>query len=79
LVGKANHVPDGLYAHHFIMYEFLLCSAVSLALLLLLLWHAHLIHKAETSIELHINRSEANRCQEKGIVCSLLIHNIYLY
>ncbi|ELT87603.1 hypothetical protein CAPTEDRAFT_226578 [Capitella teleta] len=68
LAVKGKELPAGMYAHHFIMYEFMLCSAVSVALLLLLLWHAHLINKAETSIEMHINRSEVARCKEKGII-----------
>lgn len=73
LAVKGKELPAGMYAHHFIMYEFMLCSAVSVALLLLLLWHAHLINKAETSIEMHINRSEAARCKEKGIV-GIILH-----
>ena len=60
--------------HHFIIYEFMLCSAVSIALLLLILWHAHLVHFAETSIELHINRGEAGRCKQKGLVSVVVIH-----
>lgn len=58
----------GLHFHHFITYEFLLCSAVSVAVGLLTAWHARLIQRGETSIEVHINRREAARFKKKGMV-----------
>ncbi len=62
---------QGLHFHHFIMYEFLLCSAVSLALGALTLWHARLISRGETSIEVHINKKEKKRMDKQGMVsCS---------
>jgi len=44
------------FDHNSIIFVFMLCSAVSIALALLSGWHILLILKGETSIELHINR-----------------------
>ena len=63
----------GLHFHHFIIYEFLLCSAVSVALGLLTLWHARLVQRGETSIEVHINRRERSRFKKKGLVSSSIL------
>lgn len=68
---------SGLWFHNLILFEFLLCSAATVALGGLLVWHARLIHYAETSIELHINKSEAKRQQKKGLVSVICISGIY--
>uniref|UniRef100_A0A6I8NEH0 Uncharacterized protein n=1 Tax=Ornithorhynchus anatinus TaxID=9258 RepID=A0A6I8NEH0_ORNAN len=55
-------------SHKSIIYLWVLCSSVGLALGLLTLWHAALISRGETSIERHINRKERQRLQKKGKV-----------
>ena len=45
-----------------------MCSAVSVALGALMFWHANLIHRGETSIEVHINKKERERLKKKGLV-----------
>ncbi|XP_067393304.1 palmitoyltransferase ZDHHC16 isoform X1 [Emydura macquarii macquarii] len=52
--------------HKSIVYLWVLCSSVALALGALTLWHAALISRGETSIERHINRTERQRLQKKG-------------
>lgn len=59
--------PSGMWFHSLIMFEFLLCSASTVALGALLLWHIRLIHYAETSIEVHTNRAEARRHRKKRL------------
>ncbi|XP_074641614.1 palmitoyltransferase ZDHHC16-like isoform X2 [Tubulanus polymorphus] len=54
--------------HLSIVYEFMLCSGVTVALGLLVLWHARLISRGETSIEVHINKSDAGRMKKIGLV-----------
>ena len=59
------------------------CCAVrwSIALGLLLAWHARLIHRGETSIEVHTNRAEIERSARRGVVCSIfyaLLNCLYL-
>uniref|UniRef100_A0A8D0L876 Palmitoyltransferase n=1 Tax=Sphenodon punctatus TaxID=8508 RepID=A0A8D0L876_SPHPU len=54
--------------HKSIVYLWVLCSSVALALGSLTLWHATLITRGETSIERHINRKEKQRLQKKGKV-----------
>ena len=61
---------SGQYFHHLIVYEFMLCSGVAIALGLLTLWHARLICRGETSIEVHINRKERKRLKKKGLIFS---------
>ncbi|XP_038599725.1 palmitoyltransferase ZDHHC16 isoform X4 [Tachyglossus aculeatus] len=56
------------FSHKSIIYLWVLCSSVGLALGLLTLWHAALISRGETSIERHINRKERQRLQKKGKV-----------
>ena len=56
------------YYHVAVLYEFILCSGVTLALGLLMLWHAKLISSGETSIEVHINRKEEARYKKKNLV-----------
>lgn len=60
-----------MWFHSLIMFEFLLCSASTVALGALLLWHIRLIHYAETSIEVHTNRAEARRHRKKRLVSVL--------
>ncbi|XP_019411047.1 PREDICTED: probable palmitoyltransferase ZDHHC16, partial [Crocodylus porosus] len=52
--------------HKSIVYLWVLCSSVALALGALTLWHAALITRGETSIERHINKKERQRLQKKG-------------
>ncbi|KAK9400952.1 putative palmitoyltransferase ZDHHC16 [Crotalus adamanteus] len=52
--------------HKSIVYAWVLCSSVALALGALMLWHSALITRGETSIERHINRKEKKRLQKKG-------------
>ncbi|XP_070609008.1 palmitoyltransferase ZDHHC16 isoform X2 [Erythrolamprus reginae] len=51
--------------HKSIVYAWVLCSSVALALGALMLWHSALITRGETSIERHINRKEKKRLQKK--------------
>ncbi|XP_042314741.1 palmitoyltransferase ZDHHC16 isoform X2 [Sceloporus undulatus] len=50
--------------HKCIVYAWVLCSSVALALGALMLWHSVLITRGETSIERHINRKERKRLQK---------------
>ncbi|KAM9188112.1 palmitoyltransferase ZDHHC16 isoform 2-T3 [Mergus octosetaceus] len=52
--------------HKSVVYLWVLCSSVALALGALTLWHAALITRGETSIERHINKKERQRLQKKG-------------
>jgi len=54
-------------------FQFLLCTSAFLALGALIMWHAKLIHSAETSIESHTNRLEAARQRKLGLVSSLML------
>ncbi|XP_078079226.1 palmitoyltransferase ZDHHC16B isoform X2 [Mustelus asterias] len=54
--------------HKCIIYLWVLCSSVALALSGLTLWHTILILCGETSIERHINKKERQRQQKKGRV-----------
>lgn len=54
--------------HKAIIYLWVLCSSVALALCGLTLWHMVLIMCGETSIERHINKKERQRQQQKGRV-----------
>ncbi|XP_072883119.1 palmitoyltransferase ZDHHC16B-like isoform X1 [Hemitrygon akajei] len=54
--------------HKSIIYLWVLCSSVALALSGLTLWHTVLILGGETSIERHINKKERQRQQQKGRV-----------
>ncbi|XP_037996228.1 palmitoyltransferase ZDHHC16 isoform X5 [Motacilla alba alba] len=53
--------------HKSVVYLWVLCSSVALALGALTVWHAALITRGETSIERHINRKERQRLQKKGL------------
>ncbi|XP_071986981.1 palmitoyltransferase ZDHHC16 isoform X1 [Engystomops pustulosus] len=61
--------------HKCIIYLWVLCSSVAVALGALTLWHAMLITRGETSIERHINKKERKRLQGKGKT----FHNPYSY
>ncbi|KAK2163783.1 hypothetical protein LSH36_74g06024 [Paralvinella palmiformis] len=61
------HDVKGMYFHTFIIYEFMLCTAVTLSLTALILWHGRLISRGETSIEMHINKLESLRQKKKGM------------
>ena len=63
---KENYLE--YYYHVAVLYEFILCSGVTLALGLLTLWHARLISYGETSIELHINNSQRKKYKKKDLV-----------
>lgn len=56
------------YEHGCSLYIFMLCSSVTLALGILTMWHSWLIAKGETSIEIHINRSQRVKLKKKGLV-----------
>ncbi|XP_077311806.1 palmitoyltransferase ZDHHC16 isoform X3 [Lithobates pipiens] len=61
--------------HKCIIYLWVLCSSVALALGALTLWHAMLITRGETSIERHINKKERKRLLAMGKV----FYNPYSY
>ncbi|KAM4704280.1 palmitoyltransferase ZDHHC16 isoform 4-T4 [Rhinophrynus dorsalis] len=61
--------------HKCIIYLWVLCSSVALALGALTLWHAMLITRGETSIERHINKKERKRQKSIGKE----FHNPYSY
>ena len=63
------------WEHVGIIYLFLLCSAVALALALLNSWHFMLLIKGETSIEVHVNKSE----RKKSAKCGMGYNNPYNY
>ncbi|XP_052804832.1 palmitoyltransferase ZDHHC16-like [Mya arenaria] len=63
---KENYIEH--YYHIAVLYEFILCSGVTLALGLLMLWHARLISKGETSIEVHINNTQRKKYKKKNLV-----------
>ena len=71
------HDVKGMYFHTFIIYEFMLCTAVTLSLTALILWHGRLISRGETSIEMHINKMESQRQKKKGIVSHCLVLSSY--
>lgn len=52
--------------HNFVVFEFMLCSCVSLAVGGLALWHVILISKGETSIETYINKSQRQKMKKEG-------------
>ncbi|KAL8585830.1 hypothetical protein ACOMHN_065180 [Nucella lapillus] len=54
--------------HNGIIFQFILCTGVSVALGLLTLWHARLISRGETSIEGHINAKQRKRYKKKGLI-----------
>ncbi|XP_071090056.1 palmitoyltransferase ZDHHC16-like isoform X1 [Haliotis cracherodii] len=62
--------PDlkGQWIHNAIIFEFLLCTGVCIALGLLTVWHARMISTAETSVEVHINKKERKRLRKKGMI-----------
>ena len=61
--------------HNSIIYVFMLCSAVTLALGVLTGWHCKLISSGETSIEWHANKDDAKKLRKQGLVRkSVLIH-----
>lgn len=61
------------YFHNMVIYEFMVSAAVSVAMIGLIGWHAVLISRGETSIEVHLNKKERKR-QEK---LQLVFHNPY--
>lgn len=65
-----NHKEDGASEseHNSILYVFILCSAVTLALGALTGWHCNLIGRGETSIEWHSNKEEARIYRKQGLV-----------
>lgn len=58
----------GQHYHTAVVYEFVLCSAVVIALCLLVLWHVRMISYGETNIEVYINRKEVDRLKKLGLV-----------
>ncbi|XP_033757625.1 palmitoyltransferase ZDHHC16B-like [Pecten maximus] len=53
--------------HLAVIFEFLVCSAVAIAILGLILWHFRMISRGETNIEIHINKKERERLKKQGI------------
>ena len=58
--------------HRCILFVFMLCSSVTLALGILTGWHCRLISYGETSIEWHSNRDDARKLRKKGLVSNKL-------
>ncbi|GFR86669.1 palmitoyltransferase [Elysia marginata] len=56
------------FFHNAIIFEFVLCAGVSVALGLLFIWHARLVSMGQTSIELHVNNKERARLRKKNKV-----------
>ena len=54
--------------HNSIIYVFMLCSAVTLALGILTGWHCKLISSGETSIEWHLNKEDTKQLKKQGLV-----------
>ncbi|GFO11784.1 palmitoyltransferase, partial [Plakobranchus ocellatus] len=54
------------FFHNAVIFEFVLCAGVSVALGLLFSWHARLISMGQTSIEMHINNKERARLKKKN-------------
>ena len=67
---KFNHEANGVSEseHSSVLYVFILCSTVTLALGVLTGWHCHLIGRGETSIEWHSNIEEARTFRKQGLV-----------
>lgn len=63
------------WEHIGIIYLFLLCAAVAVALGLLNTWHMVLVSRGETSIEVHINSSEREKAAKRGMG----YNNMYSY
>ena len=75
LIPSAERYADVNYEHYYyhiaVLYEFILCSGVTLALSLLLLWHIKMISSGETNIEVHINKKEKLKFKKKNLVSFL--------
>ncbi|KAI0242012.1 Palmitoyltransferase ZDHHC16 [Lamellibrachia satsuma] len=67
------------YRKQAVVFVFVLSTAVSMALLLLISWHARLIHRGETSIEVYINSKETMRLRKNGLVSSTCQRYIEVY
>ena len=61
------------YYHIAVLYEFILCSGVTLALTLLIIWHVKMISSGETNIEVHINKRQRAKFKKKNLVSNFLI------
>lgn len=68
----------GQHYHTAVVYEFVLCSAVVIALSLLVLWHVRMISYGETNIEVYINRKEVDRLKKLGLVYTNPYHYGFL-
>ena len=55
------------WEHIGIIYLFLLCAGVTVALGVLNVWNIYMVCKGETSIEVHINRSEREKAAARGM------------
>ena len=65
------------YHHSSVTFVFILSSAVTVALGLLTCWHARLIARGETSIEVHINRKKSRELSSKGLVSIVRLFDQY--
>ncbi|XP_041476969.1 palmitoyltransferase ZDHHC16-like [Lytechinus variegatus] len=54
--------------HKAVVYEFFVCTGVTIALGGLTLWHSRLVSRGETSIEKHINDDERKRLSKLKVV-----------
>lgn len=54
--------------HKAVVYEFFICSGVTIALGALTAWHGRLVSRGETSIEKHLNDDERKRLKKVDIV-----------
>ena len=56
------------YFHNMVICEFMVPAAVSVAMIGLIVWHAVLISRGETSIEVHLNKKERKRQEKQNLV-----------
>ena len=72
LIPNSERYQDVNYKHYYyhiaVLYEFILCSGVTLALSLLLVWHIKMISDGETNVEVHINKRQRAKFKKKKLV-----------
>lgn len=72
LVPNSERYQDVNYKHYYyhiaVLYEFILCSGVTMALSLLLVWHIKMISDGETNVEVHINKRQRAKFKKKNLV-----------
>ena len=70
---KIKATLEDQFFHNAVIFEFVLCAGVSVALGLLFFWHARLISMGQTSIETHVNNKERARLKKKNKVSIYLV------